>query len=127
MADNKNKKADAPEVDVQELIAKHDALVEEVVELKSDIDALREENEQLRQELDQVRNKTNETASSLQINPTPAPAPERPVVEIGGEKYQFKVAECNIKGKVVKAADVAADEEQLAQFFVDYPGLFKKL
>jgi len=108
--------------------AKLDALEAEVLTLNELVGLLKEENAVLKQEIAAVRDTANTTANSVSIAPTPPPAPERPTVEIGGERYRFKVGEVRLSAReVAKATDIADDETRLAEVFGKFPGLFEKL
>ncbi len=115
--------------DLTLLQAKHDALADQMVDLETQVSNLQMENKDLHQELDALRSKQNEIVSSVSIAPAPAPPPVKPVVVIGGQQYQFKVAEFRVPGiaRVFNSAEIAADEMLLSQTFEKYPGLFRKI
>lgn len=113
--------------DLETLQAQHDALADEVLTLRELVDALKDENGQLRAEIAQLRETTAQAANSAGIAPPPPAPPVRPVVEIGGEQYRFKVGETRLGRKVVAATVIAADETLLSEVFGKYPGLFEKM
>lgn len=129
MAKGKNKPLDEkPGDELSTLQAQHDVLAEEVLELRQLLKDQRQENRQLREEMEILRSLTATVANSVSIAPAPPAAPERPVVEIGGERYQFKVGTVRLSPRqVVQATQIADDPALLEEVFVKYPGLFKKL
>lgn len=111
-----------------ELQVKHEALADEVLTLRELVELLKEENAQLKKELGILQAKTSEVASSVNLAPPEPVAPERPVVVINDEQYQFKIGEVRLGHRnVVKATDLAADEQRLLEVFEKYPGLFRKI
>lgn len=126
MAKGKKELAIAPilseEVDSPQLQqAKIDALEAEVTTLIEQVDAQQSE-------IAALRETTAKVANSVSIAPPPPAPPVRPVVEIEGERYQFKTGEVRISSRrVVPSADIAADKELLNEVFGKYPGMFTKL
>lgn len=104
--------------------AKIAALEDEVLRLSELLDRYKGENDVLRTQVEQLRSMP---ANSASINPPPPAPPVRPVVEIGGEKYRFKVGETRLGRKIVASTAIASDETLLAEVFGKYPGLFEKL
>lgn len=65
--------------------------------------------------------------NSATIAPGAPKAPHRPVVDINGDRYEFKAAEFVVDNRVVKAADVVSDEQKVLELFSAVPGIFRKI
>lgn len=133
MAKGKKELAIAPilsdEVDSPQLQqAKIDAISDEVLTLRELVDLLKEENTALKEEVAELHATTTRVANSASIAPPKPAPPVRPVVEIGGERYQFKTGEVRLDTRrVVSSTAIAGDEDLLNEVFGKFPGMFTKL
>ena len=127
MAKGKNKAPAGATDELAMLQAQHDALVDQVIVLENNLEAFQAENAVLRAHLERLQEVTSQVANSASIAPPPPAPPERPVVQIDGEQYRFRIGAFRIGYKEVQAVDLAADETRLIEVFSKYPGLFEKL
>jgi hypothetical protein len=82
----------------------------------------------LREHLERLQAITSQVANSVSIAPPPPTPLERPVVEINGERYQFKSGQVRLSAReVVKSTNLADDQARLEEVFGKYPGLFIRL
>jgi len=109
--------------DLATLQAKHEALLEEVDTLARNMARLEAENADLREK---VKELSGSVRNSALIDPPAPPPPGKPVVEIEGQKMQFKMGRFKLPGitKIFEAAEVARDEAMLTEIFTKYPNLF---
>lgn len=90
-------------------------------------EVLAAKNEALQDELrrvDEENARLRGAQHSATVVTTSPEAPARPVVTLGGAKYQFKMASFRIGDREVFAAEVAEDPARLLAIFEKYPGLF---
>lgn len=121
------KKKETPTSDTLDTLQlKNEALAEEVVSLGAELDTERAARQALQKTVTELQAAVSLVNSSVSIAPPPPPPPVRPVVEIGGERWRFKVGSFRLKNREVLAEDVAQDEARLDDLFKKYPGLFER-